>query len=196
MTKKLILGSSSKPRYEQLKQLGIPFEAIAPDIDETQLPNETPRDLVLRLAESKAKAVGLKAQNHLIIGCDQVMTLGNQVFGKPLSHDNAIKQLSMVSGKKVIFYNGLCLHDSQSNQTNSQVITTMIAFKKLDPKTIQTYVELDQPLHCAGSIKVESKGLFLIDDIESQDPFAVIGLPVFSLVKMLCKANFIWHKIK
>ncbi|MDR3478266.1 MAG: Maf family protein [Gammaproteobacteria bacterium] len=183
--RQLILGSSSKPRQALLQRLQLPFEIAAPDVDETPLPNETPSELVYRLAEIKARAVALKYPDALIITADQVGVLDNQILGKPLTHKNAIKQLQQASGKRMQFFIGLCLLDAR-NQTQQIALETFdVLYRKLTPDQIQRYLKKEQPLECAGSCKAEGLGIALIEEFQGKDFSALIGLPLIRLVSML-----------
>jgi len=184
-TKKIILGSSSVYRYELLQRLQIPFEVSVPDINESPLFDETPRETACRLAETKARAVAVIFPDALIIGADQVVTLDNVQLGKPLNYVNAINQLHLMRGKEVIFHTALSLFSSQSGRMQSQLITSLVKFRELSDRQIENYLVKEQPYHCAGSMKSEGLGIALIEHIVSNDPNALVGLPLIALVKML-----------
>lgn len=189
MTKPLILASSSQYRREVLQKLHIPFECISPDIDETPLAIESPEQTSLRLAESKARKVAESQPNALIIGCDQVATVDGLQIGKPGSHENAVKQLSMLSGKEVVFHSALCLYDSGNLHMQSTIVPYFVKFKTLTPQQIETYLRLEQPYDCAGSAKSEGMGIALLEYMRGDDPNALIGLPLIALVNMLKQAG-------
>lgn len=184
-TKKIILGSGSVYRYELLQRLQIPFEVSVPDINESPLFDETPRETACRLAETKARAVAVIFPDALIIGADQVVTLDNVQLGKPLNYVNAINQLHLMRGKEVIFHTALSLFSSQSGRMQSQLITSLVKFRELSDRQIENYLVKEQPYHCAGSMKSEGLGIALIEHIVSNDPNALVGLPLIALVKML-----------
>lgn len=181
----LILASSSRYRREVLEKLHLPFECTSPDIDETPLANESPEQTSLRLAESKARKVAESHPNALVIGCDQVATVDGLQIGKPGNHENAVRQLTMLSGKEVVFHSAICLLDSASQHMQSTIVPYHVKFKALTPLQIETYLRLEQPYDCAGSAKSEGMGIALLDYMRGDDPNALIGLPVIALVNML-----------
>jgi septum formation protein len=184
-TRQLILGSSSKPRLSLLQRLQLPFDIASPDIDETPLEGESPSALVYRLAETKARAVALTFPDALIIAADQVGVLDNKILGKPLTYDNAVKQLQEASGKRMQFFIGLCLFDAR-NQTQQLAIETFdVVYRQLSLEKIQRYLQKEQPLECAGSCKAEGLGIALIEEFQGKDFSALIGLPLIRLVSML-----------
>ena len=185
LNQKLILGSSSSYRYELLLRLQLPFEVSSPDIDESALIKEIPEATASRLAEEKARAVARIYPNALIIGSDQVATLDGIQLGKPLNYENAIKQLTSMRGKEVIFHTALCLLNSCSGRIQSKLVSSLVKFRKLSDEQILNYLAKEQPYHCAGSAKYEGLGIVLIERMESDDTSAIIGLPLISLVDML-----------
>jgi septum formation protein len=185
LNQKLILGSSSSYRYELLLRLQLPFEVSSPDIDESALTEEKPETTASRLAEEKARAVARIYPNALIIGSDQVATLDGIQLGKPLNYENAIKQLTSMRGKEVIFHTALCLFNSCSGRIQSKLVSSLVKFRKLSDEQILNYLAKEQPYHCAGSAKYEGLGIVLIERMESDDTSAIIGLPLISLVDML-----------
>ena len=185
LNQKLILGSSSSYRYELLLRLQLPFEVSSPDIDESALTEEKPETTASRLAEEKARAVARIYPNALIIGSDQVATLDGIRLGKPLNYENAIKQLTSMRGKEVIFHTALCLFNSCSGRIQSKLVSSLVKFRKLSDEQILNYLAKEQPYHCAGSAKYEGLGIVLIERMESDDTSAIIGLPLISLVDML-----------
>lgn len=189
MTKPLILASSSRYRREVLQKLHLAFECISPEIDETPWPDENPAQTSLRLAEGKARKVAESQLNALIIGCDQVATVDGLQIGKPGNHENAVKQLTMLSGKEVIFHSALCLYDSGNHHLQSTIVPYFVKFKVLNAQQIETYLRLEQPYDCAGSAKSEGMGIALLDYMRGDDPNALIGLPMIALVSMLQQAG-------
>ena len=181
----LILASSSIGRQKLLSSLQIPFKIIIPDIDETPELNETPTDLVMRLAEQKARKVASETENALIIGSDQVCFLNEECVSKPLTRDNAIAQLSAASGRTICFYTGLCLLNTQTQKCQLTVDVTKATFRTLSLLEIETYIDRENPLHCAGSFNAEGLGMGLFEKLSADDPSAIIGLPLIALARML-----------
>ena len=183
--KNLVLASSSPYRQELLQRLGIPFETISPDIDESPQPAESPEALVKRLSVEKAMAVAHCFDNHLIIGSDQVAISDGKLLTKPGNFDNAFKQLRSESGKKVCFLTGLALLNSATQQRQVDVVMTEVVFRQLSDTEITEYLLSDTPYNCAGSFRSEGLGITLFDAVYSCDPTALIGLPLISLNRML-----------
>ena len=146
---KLILASSSSYRRELLQRLGIPFEVVAPDVDETPAPGEAPQALVERLAVAKARAVARQHANALVIGSDQVAVYDGKIVGKPLTHDRAVEQLRSASGKVVTLYTGLALIHGASGRIQSEVVPFRVVFRVLSDAQIENYLRKEQPYHCA-----------------------------------------------
>ena len=182
---KLVLASTSPFRKELLQRLDIPFDTASPDIDESVQPNETPDQLVARLAEQKAKAVAEQFPDALIIGSDQVATLDDEIIGKPGNHENAVQQLQKASGRKVVFFTGLCLFNSNTGNTQVEVVPFTVTFKELTEEKIDSYLKKEQPYNCAGSFKSEGLGIVLFEKLEGDDPNSLVGLPLIRLVNML-----------
>ena len=187
MNSKLILASSSIYRHELLTRLQLPFTCISPDVDESPLLNELPQETALRLAQVKARKVGLTNPDALIIGCDQVATLDNIQLGKPLTHDNATKQLRLMRGREVIFHSALCLYNPATHNIQAEVVPYVVQFRDLSDAQIENYLIKEQPYHCAGSAKSEGLGIAIIEKMTGDDPNALIGLPLIKLVSMLQK---------
>jgi len=181
----LILASSSIYRRELLTRLCIPFSVESPDVDETPLPQESPAQTALRLAEAKARKVGQHLQNALIIGCDQVAVLDGMQLGKPLIHDVAMNQLRMMQGRTVVFHSAICIYNSQTSNLQSAIVPYEVKFRQLDDTEIERYLLKEQPYHCAGSAKSEGLGIALIEHMRGDDPNALIGLPLITLINML-----------
>lgn len=190
---KLILASGSAYRRELLSRLHLPFQAIAPDIDESALPHESPEQTALRLAEQKALAIAKQYPESLIIGSDQVATLEGEQIGKPGSHDAALKQLQKMRGKKVIFHTALCLVDNRENYGKHHIqiqnVQTLVSFRDLGDAELDAYLRIEQPYDCAGSAKNEGLGITIIEKIVSEDPTALTGLPLIALTGMLRNAH-------
>jgi septum formation protein len=186
----IVLASTSPFRKELLQRIGIDFETAAPDIDESPLPGEAPENLVKRLSEAKARVIG-KIRPGLIIGSDQVASVGDEILGKPGTHENAVAQLRKLSGKLVTFQTGLCLLNSASNQAQVDIIPFRVQFRELDAQQIERYLQADQPYNCAGSFKSEGLGITLFERMEGEDPTALIGLPLIRLTDMLMQAGLV-----
>ena len=182
---KLILGSSSPFRRELLDRLGLDYECDSPEIDETRLDGETAEQLVLRLAEAKARAVAERHPDALVIGSDQVAVLGEQILGKPGTHAKAFEQLKSAAGQFVTFQTGLCLYDSRNDTAQLERVPFAVQFRQLTDTQIEHYLQREQPYNCAGSFKSEGLGIALFERMEGEDPNALIGLPLIRLVSML-----------
>ena len=181
----LILASTSAYRRELLERLRLPFKVVAPDVDETPLPGELPMRTALRLAASKAEAVVPAAAGALIIGSDQVAVLDAQPLGKPGDHAAAVRQLQAMRGQRVVFHTALCLLDAASGRKQLENVPTSVFFRNFSDAQIEHYLRTEQPYDCAGSAKIEGLGIALVERIESDDPSALIGLPLMKLVSML-----------
>lgn len=181
----LILASSSIYRRELLEHLQLPFSVIAPEVDETPFDGEKPEETALRLAQQKARKIGAEHTEALVIGCDQVATLDGIQLGKPLTHDNAVRQLRLMRGRKVTFHSALCLYNAGSGDMQAEVVPTVVEFRDISDAQIENYLLKEQPYHCAGSAKSEGLGIALIADISGSDPNALIGLPLIRLITML-----------
>ena len=186
----VVLASTSPFRKALLQRLGIRFATAAPDVDEAPLAGESAEALVKRLAEAKARAVG-QSRKGLIIGSDQVATTAGEILGKPGSHTRAVEQLRKLSGKPVIFYTGLCLLNSASDELQIDVIPFKVRFRELDDAQIERYLLADQPYNCAGSFKSEGLGITLFEYMDGDDPTALIGLPLIRLTTMLATAGVV-----
>lgn len=185
IAQQLILGSSSIYRRDLLQRLQIPFEVSNPDIDETPLPEETPDATAVRLAAAKTRAVAATHPGALIIGADQVAVFEGIQLGKPLNRHNATRQLQLIRGKEVSFYTALCLFNSDQGTMQARLVPSRVKFRLLSDRQIENYLDKEQPYHCAGSSKLEGLGIALIEHMESEDPTALIGLPLIALVEML-----------
>lgn len=182
---KLILASSSPFRRELLSRLMIPFEVEIPDIDETPRTGESPTQLVERLAIAKAKVIAADHSDSLVIGSDQVAVHGNEIVGKPLTHERAVQQLQTASGRAVTLYTGLALVNSATGRVQSEVVPFRVVFRRLTDQQIENYLRKEPPYHCAGSVKSEGLGVALLERFEGEDPATLIGLPLIRLVRML-----------
>ena len=185
MTPRLVLASSSRYRRELLARLGIEFHSASPDVDETPLPGEAPAALVLRLAAAKASKVAEGEAHAVVIGSDQVAVHEGKVLGKPGTVANAEAQLARLSGQRVDFLTGVALLNTDTGRLQTHTDRTTTTFRRLSKAEIRRYVELDQPLDCAGAIKSESRGVMLFERVQTEDPSAAIGLPLIRLAALL-----------
>ena len=192
MTAKIVLASSSIYRKELLSRVINDFECISPDINEQQAPGETAREMALRLSIEKAKKVSeLVDENTFVIGCDQTAFTDNVLLQKPINFENAFKQLKFLSGKKVNFYSAFCLLNNKDKNITSDCSEFSVNYKILEDTEIKNYLEADKPYNCVGSIKSESLGITLLENIHNDDPSAIIGLPLIKLSKILKQNNLL-----
>lgn len=188
LQKKLVLGSSSPYRKELLERLGVPFECVSADIDESRHEGETPEALCVRLAREKALKVKSMVGDAIVIGSDQVAVLGERILGKPHTRERAIEQLSSMQGQTVYFLTALCII-GEKGEIFETMVPTIVTMKKLSVKTIENYLDREQPFNCAGSAKIEKLGIALMKEVRSTDPTALIGLPLIETVNLLAKAG-------
>lgn len=186
---RLILASSSTYRRALLGRLRLPFEAIAPHIDETPLPDEAPQDTALRLAREKAAAIARLHPGALVIGSDQVATLDGAQIGKPGDHARALAQLQAMRGRRVVFHTALCLWDGRTGSCDVENVQVFVTFRDLPDAELDAYLHIEQPYDCAGSAKNEGLGIALLERIDSSDPSALTGLPLIALTGMLRRAG-------
>ncbi|MFM0006543.1 Maf-like protein [Paraburkholderia dipogonis] len=190
---RLILASSSPYRRELLERLRVPFDVVVPAIDETPRAGETPEVTALRLAQAKARAVagGLGVgESALVIGSDQVATYDGLQIGKPGSHDTALAQLQAMRGREVLFHSALCLFDSRSGNLQAVDVITRVHFRDLPDSTLEAYLLAETPYDVAGSAKSEGLGIALLEAIHSDDPTALVGLPLIALSRMLLAVGY------
>lgn len=185
MTRKLILASSSPYRRALLEKLGLPFDIVSPDVDETPLTGENPQAMVERLALLKAQTVARSRPGTLIIGSDQAAVLDGKIIGKPLTHENAVAQLRISSGRRMVLYTALVLLDADSGRAQSEVVPFSVVFRQLSNEQIENYLQREQPYNCAGSVKSEGLGIVLLEKLEGDDPNTLVGLPLIRLTRML-----------
>ncbi len=188
-TRPIILGSTSPYRRELLARLGVPFEISAPNVDETPRVGETPRDLAERLALAKACEVAARHQNAIVIGSDQVADLHGVSLGKPGTHERAVEQLRRMSGQTVIFQTALAVVCMETGFECADVASVEVRFRSLHDDEIERYLRAEQPYDCAGSAKSEGLGIALLDAIVSDDPTALIGLPLIRTASLLRAAG-------
>ena len=185
----LILGSSSPYRRELLERLRLPFIVVSPRIDETPLAGETPPETALRLAVAKARHIAQSHPQALIIGADQVATVNGEQIGKAGCFDKALAQLQAMRGQTVLFHSALCLYDACNDSVDARNVITRATFRDLPDDELSAYLRIEQPYDCAGSAKVEALGITILEKVESDDPTALIGLPLIALTDMLRKAG-------
>ncbi|WP_076409567.1 nucleoside triphosphate pyrophosphatase [Shewanella sp. UCD-KL12] len=190
MTDKIILASTSPYRKQLLAKLDFAFSTCSPNIDEAHRQHEAPQDLVIRLAKEKALAGAAQFKEGLVIGSDQVAVIGGNIIGKPLNHENAIKQLMACSGKVITFYTGLALYNISTQHSQSVCETFNVHFKTLNLKQVESYLTREQPYYCAGSFKCEGLGIALFERLEGKDPNTLVGLPLITLTEMLANQGF------
>jgi septum formation protein len=181
----LVLASSSSYRRELLERLGLPFSAVAPKIDEAVRRGELPAAASVRLAEAKARAIAAAHPNALIIGCDQVAACDGIAIGKPRDRDDALAQLKAMRGRTIIFHTALALLNTRTDHCRTALVDVASTFRVLGDEQLAAYIDRDQPYDCAGSVKCESLGIALFSRIASDDPTALIGLPLIRLTDML-----------
>ena len=185
----LILGSTSTYRRELLSRLQIAFDVVAPDVDETPLAGEAPRALAERLALAKANAVAAKFPQAVVIGSDQVADLNGLGLGKPGAHDKAVSQLRLMRGKTVVFQTAVAVVCLDSGFAQQSLAAVKVKFRDLTDDEIENYLQLEKPYDCAGSAKSEGLGIALLESIDSDDPTALIGLPLIRTSQMIRAAG-------
>jgi septum formation protein len=185
----LVLGSTSRYRRELLERLGLPFEVAAPDIDESPLPGEVPPALARRLALAKAMVVAQRYPDAIVIGSDQVADLDGEALGKPGDHVRATAQLRRMRGRTVVFHTAMAVVCLASGFQQEDVAPVRVAFRPLTDAEIETYLRREQPYDCAGSARSEGLGIALLDGIDSDDPTALVGLPLIRTCRMLRAAG-------
>jgi septum formation protein len=186
---RLVLASTSPYRRQLLERFGQRFTVAAPEVDESSLPGETPIDLVNRLARAKAEVVARRNPRSIVIGSDQVAVFGREIIGKPGNPERCIEQLKAVSGQRLTFHTAVHVIQSDSGSNDSHLDITTVHFRKLSAEEITRYVARERPVNCAGGFKAEGLGIALFDRIDSQDPTALIGLPLIWLSAALRKAG-------
>jgi len=185
----LVLASTSRYRRELLARLQLPFTVAAPDVDETPRPGEAPQALALRLARAKAQAVAAQQPQALVIGSDQVADLAGQPLGKPGSHERAVAQLQRMRGQTVVFHTAVAVLCQDSGFAQVDLAPVRVRFRALQDAEIERYLRAEQPYDCAGSAKSEGLGIALLEAIDSDDPTALIGLPLIRTCQMLRAAG-------
>ena len=186
---RLILGSTSVYRRELMQRLRLPFEVVAPQVDESPRPGETPAAMAQRLALEKAREVTARHPGAVVIGADQVADLAGQAIGKPGNHACAVAQLQALRGQWVTFHTAVAVLRPDTGFEQVQVAQVRVRFRELSDADIQRYLVLEQPYDCAGSAKCETLGIALLEAIESDDPTALVGLPLIRICQMLREAG-------
>ena len=185
----LILGSTSRYRHELLSRLRIPFDVVAPEVDETPIAGELPRALASRLALAKAYAVAKLHTDAVVIGSDQVADLNGEPLGKPGNHARAVQQLQRMRGQTVVFQTAVAVVCHATGFEKMEVVAVRVRFRDLSDAEIEAYLQAEQPYDCAGGAKSEGLGIALLDAIDNDDPTALIGLPLIRTCRMLRDAG-------
>jgi len=185
----VVLGSTSRYRRELLSRLRIAFEVASPEVDETPRPGEAPRDLALRLARAKARAVAAKFPGAAVIGSDQVADLDGEPLGKPGTHERAVAQLQRMRGRTVVFQTALAVVCQATGFEQVDVAAVEVRFRDLTDAEIEAYLHAEEPYDCAGSAKSEGLGIALLEAIDNDDPTALVGLPLIRTCRMLRAAG-------
>ncbi len=187
----LILGSTSRYRRELLSRLGLPFEVVAPEVDETPQPGEAPAALAQRLALAKAQAVARLHPEAIVIGSDQVADLEGEPLGKPGTHERAVAQLRRMRGQTVLFQTALAVVCQASGLERVDLAVVKVVFRDLSDGEIERYLRAEQPYDCAGSAKSEGLGIALLERIDNDDPTALVGLPLIRTARLLREAGLV-----
>ena len=188
-TPRLILASTSRFRRDLLQRLRVSFDVVSPEVDETPTPGEAPKALAERLAMAKAVAVATKNPDAVVIGSDQVAELDGMSIGKPHTHDRAIEQLQAMSGRRVVFHTAVAVVRRDRDYARGLLAPVVVTFRSLDDAEIERYLRAEQPYDCAGSAKSEALGIALLAAIESDDPTALVGLPLIRTCTLLREAG-------
>ena len=184
-SRRLVLASTSRYRRELLSRLGLPFEVVAPDVDEAARAGEAPAETALRLAEAKAAAVARAAGDAVVIGSDQVADCEGIAVSKPLDHADALRMLAWLSGRTVVFHTAVAVIDAASGGVQRERVDVSSTFRTLSRDDIERYLARERPYDCAGAVKSEALGIVLFERIASDDPTALIGLPLIAVARML-----------
>ena len=187
----ILLASSSPYRRGLLDRFLAEFEAVSPDVDESNDEGLEPGELARHLARAKAEAVSASSRNALIIGADQLAVLEGQVLGKPGSHQKAVEQLLAASGKSVTFLTAVCMLDPVTRKRYEHTDETIVYFREFDRRLAEAYLRLDEPYDCAGSFKLEGAGFLLFESVKTDDPTALIGLPMIWISDRLLELGYL-----
>ncbi len=186
---RLILASTSRYRRELLERLRLPFDVQSPEVDETPSPGEAPAHLATRLATAKALTVARLHPDAVVIGSDQVADLAGAPIGKPGDHARATAQLRSMRGRTVVFQTGVAVVRLSGGFERTVLVPVTVRFRQLSDVEIENYLQAEQPYDCAGSAKSETLGIALLDAIESDDPTALVGLPLIQTSRLLREAG-------
>lgn len=185
----LILGSTSRYRRELLERLRLPFITVSPQVDETPLPGEAPAALACRLALAKAQAVAEQHPGAIVIGSDQVADVDGEPIGKPGTHERAVAQLQRMSGRTITFQTAVAVVRGDTQFAQTLLAPVHVRFRTLSDAEIEFYLRTEEPYDCAGSAKCETLGITLLEAIDSDDPTALIGLPLIRTSQLLRAAG-------
>jgi septum formation protein len=188
-SRSLVLGSTSRYRRELLERLRIPFEVASPDVDETPRASESPRDLALRLALEKARAVARQYPQAVVIGSDQVADLHGNALGKPGTHERAVAQLRQMRGQTVVFHTAVAVVCEETGFEQVELAPVSVRFQHLSDAEIEAYLQAERPYDCAGAAKSEGLGIALLESIDNDDPTALVGLPLIRTCRMIRAAG-------
>jgi septum formation protein len=186
---RIVLASTSPYRRELLARLRLAFNCVPPKVDESALAGEPPRVTARRLAQAKATAVAVQASTALVIGSDQVADLDGEPLNKPGSHAAALAQLRRLQGREAVFHTALCVTTAGGRCLDVDCVPTRVRFRRLSTAQLEAYLQADHPYDCAGAAKIESLGIALVESVQSDDPTALIGLPLIRLSTMLARAG-------
>ncbi len=187
----IILASSSQYRRDLLERFLEQFETVSPNVDEHNDLGLSPEDLARHLARKKAEAVAVNARDALIIGSDQLAVLNNTVLGKPGNHEAAVEQLLAASGHVVTFLTAVCILDPIGRARFEHTDKTTVRFREFDRRLAETYLRHDEPYDCAGSFKIEGAGFVLFESVTTDDPTALIGLPMIWVADRLLQLGYL-----
>ena len=187
----IVLASASQYRRGLLDRFLDEYEAVSPGIDESNAEGLSPQKLALHLARTKAEAVSMQARNSLVIGADQLAVLDEQVLGKPGDHQKAVEQLLAASGQTVTFRTAVCILDPVGRSRYEHVDKTTVRFRQFDRRLAETYLRHDEPYDCAGSFKIEGAGFVLFESVQTDDPTALIGLPMIWVSDVLLELGYL-----
>ncbi len=187
----IVLASASPYRRGLLDRFLESFETVSPDIDESNPEGLSPKKLARRLARTKAETVAKTARNSLVIGADQLAVLDGQVLGKPGSHQKAVEQLVAASGKTVTFRTAVCILDPVGRTRYEHVDKTTVHFREFDRRLAEAYLRHDEPYDCAGSFRIEGAGFVLFESVKTDDPTALIGMPMIWVSDVLLELGYL-----
>ena len=185
LKKKIVLGSTSKYRELLFTRLGLEFESASPDTDESPITGETPAATAMRLAIAKAQSLRKRFQDALVIGADQVADQNGIAIGKPGTRKRSFEQLQQMRGQTLVFHSAIALLNTATDRIQSRIVATTVRFRELSNQEIENYLDRENALDCAGSAKSEGVGIALMTSMQSDDPTALIGLPLIALIDML-----------